>query len=576
MSSIRPVLRNDSLTRHLAIWLAVMAACLLAPALTAQSAAEAAGKSADEASGAPAPPPEELASPRATLTTFLAAFKEEDRRRLFDLATSTLDLSALPEAAREANGQSLAVQLKDVFDRTEYVDLSLVPDRTTGDPWNFLRDGQWVITIAQQADNAWRFTPATIESIPALWKKVESLEVVEGVTEAPRTVGLWMRSLVPPRLRETTFLLEHWQWIGLVLLLVACYLVAVLVKAILGKILLPQLKRVWENLEGMALHRALRPIRTLLAALLAGIALPVLELPAQVFGFLKASVDLIALVALLWLAYRVIDLVTGFLTLRAEETESRIDDLLTPLIRKTSKFLIVVFGAVFVADNLGLDVASLLAGIGLGGLALALAAQDTFKNLFGSITILLDQPFHVGDAIKIGDVEGTVEEVGMRSTRVRTFYNSLVTVPNASLMTANVDNFGARRFRRWKTLVSVEYDTPVEKIETFCEEIRKLVESNPHTRKDAFYVHLNEFGASSLDIMLYIFFDTTDWAVELHERQVLMVEIIRLAETLGVVFAFPTRTLHLADGQPVLAAVGERVTEDREQSEGSAPEFKRE
>jgi MscS family membrane protein len=167
-----------------------------------------------------------------------------------------------------------------------------------------------------------------------------------------------------------------------------------------------------------------------------------------------------------------------------------------------------------------------------------------------------------------------VETVGFRSTRIRTFYNSLVTLPNSNLISAEVDNYGARRYRRWKTHLGVAYDTPPEKVDVLCEGIRELVRRHPYTRKDYFHVYLNQFGPSSLDILLYIFWETPDWATELRERHRLGVDILRLTRHLGVEIAFPTQTLYLKRGgetnpeafdetfaQGVVAG-GERVRED--------------
>jgi MscS family membrane protein len=166
----------------------------------------------------------------------------------------------------------------------------------------------------------------------------------------------------------------------------------------------------------------------------------------------------------------------------------------------------------------------------------------------------MDRPFQVGDWVVIGGTEGTVETVGFRSTRIRTFYNSLVTLPNSNLISAEVDNYGARRYRRWKANLGVAYDTPPEKIDVLCEGIRELVRRHPYTRKDYFHVYLNQYGPSSLDILLYIFWETPDWATELRERHRFAVDVLRLTQHLGVEIAFPTQTLHLKRG-------GETTTE---------------
>jgi MscS family membrane protein len=138
----------------------------------------------------------------------------------------------------------------------------------------------------------------------------------------------------------------------------------------------------------------------------------------------------------------------------------------------------------------------------------------------------------------------------VRSTRVRTFYNSLITLPNARLINSHVDNYGLRRYRRWSTTISLTYDTPPEKVEAFCEALRELVRLHPYTRKDGYHIYANEFGAHSLEVLFYIFFETPDWATELRERHRMFCDILRVAKQLGVEFALPTQTLHIKRGLP--------------------------
>ena len=138
-----------------------------------------------------------------------------------------------------------------------------------------------------------------------------------------------------------------------------------------------------------------------------------------------------------------------------------------------------------------------------------------------------------------------VEEVGFRSTRVRTFYASLITLPNARLIDASVDNYGARRFRRWSTRIQITYDTPPASVDAFCEGMRQLVRDNESMRQDGFEIHLNEFGPHALEVMLYVFFLAPDWSTELRLRHDLALDILRLADRLGVRIAFPTQTIQL-------------------------------
>ena len=246
------------------------------------------------------------------------------------------------------------------------------------------------------------------------------------------------------------------------------------------------------------------------------------------------------------LAYRAVDVFSAMLQKRAEKTESKLDDVLVPLVRKSLKVVVVVLGVIFVLQNLNVDVGSLLAGASLGGLAFTLAAKDTVANFFGAVNILTDQPFGVGDWVVIdGKHEGIVEEVGIRSTRIRTFYNSLLTIPNAAVANVAVDNYGARRYRRTYVKIGVRYDTTPEQMEAFCEGIRAILRANPHTRKDYYEVHFAGFGDFALEVMVYFFFEVPTWSDELRERHNIFLDIMRLAERLGVDFAFPTQTLHL-------------------------------
>jgi MscS family membrane protein len=260
-------------------------------------------------------------------------------------------------------------------------------------------------------------------------------------------------------------------------------------------------------------------------------------------------VKLLVSISAVWSAFRLVDIVYVLLMRKALKTSNRFDDLLVPMISKSLKVFVVVMGVIFSADNLNIDVTSLLAGLGLGGLAFALAAKDLLGNFFGSLTVLLDRPFQIGDWVVIGDVEGSVEEVGFRSTRIRTFYNSLITLPNAILTNTKIDNMGARRYRRMKSMLGLTYDTPHEKIDAFCEGIRALIRLHPYMRKDYYQVYFNQYNAASLDILVYVFWETPDWNMELRERHRFLLDILRLAKQIGVEFAYPTQTLHIKQDQ---------------------------
>ncbi len=242
---------------------------------------------------------------------------------------------------------------------------------------------------------------------------------------------------------------------------------------------------------------------------------------------------------------KIVDLVAEMIRCRFKAANSRIDDLVVPLFSRTMKGAILCIGAVSLASAFNLPVVGLVSGMGIGGIAIAFAAKETVANLFGSLTVLMDRPFVIGDWIVTGGVEGTVEAVGMRSTRIRTFYNSVVTIPNNNLTTAVIDNMGQRIYRRYKTFLNLQYDTDPDRIVAFCEGVREIVRRNPFTRKDYISVHLFELKSSSIDIVMTIFFICPDSETENRERADILCNILRLAKAMDVRFAYPTQTLHL-------------------------------
>ena len=187
--------------------------------------------------------------------------------------------------------------------------------------------------------------------------------------------------------------------------------------------------------------------------------------------------------------------------------------------------------------------------------------------------IFLDRPFHVGDWVILpGGVEGTVEEIGFRSTRVRTFYGSVVTVPNSQVTKGSIDNMGLRKHRRLKATIGLTYDTPPDRLQAMVEGIRAILAANPHIFKGSYEVHFRDFGPSSLDILVYSFLEVPDWHHELTERSRIFMEILRLAEHLGVRFAYPSTSLYVkstpADPLAAAPALGAEALRSRVEAFG--------
>lgn len=247
-----------------------------------------------------------------------------------------------------------------------------------------------------------------------------------------------------------------------------------------------------------------------------------------------------------WLAVRAVNGLTEVWSARASATEGTFDDQLVPIFRKAAVAFLVITGVVMIVQNLGYSVSSLLAGFGLGGAALAFASKDTVANFFGSIVIFVDRPFQIGDWVEVGEVEGTVETVGIRVTRIRTFANALITIPNAVFTTSPINNWSRMRKRRIKMNIGLTYDASPDKIRQAVASIRGIIANDDRLHQDFYLVNFYDFGPSSLDIFCYLFTRTTNWAEHMQIRQEFMLRVMEAMHGLGLSFAFPTTTVHLA------------------------------
>lgn len=457
-------------------------------------------------------------------------------------------IRCLERAGRsDAELRDLARRAKRAFDsRALFVDMTALSDQP-----DFVDErGEAVVTVhpeleavvlERKRDGRWLWTAESLDHILAL-----------ADSDLP-----WLESLVsrlPASAHGRVFGVMVWQYLGLGLL----FVVALVLRAIVRMVIENRVRR-WAEALGQrwASHVASLvggPLATFVMALVMRVSFPALGLPIQAGVVVALAIRIVMVLAVVWLLYRLVDLLAERMADRAADTDTKLDDQLVPLVRKSLKILVIVGGVLFVLQNLDVDVGSLLTGLGIGGLAFALAAKETLANFFGSIMIFIDRPFQIGDWIVVKGAEGIVEEVGFRSTRVRTFYNSVITVPNAHFTDAQIDNYGRRQYRRVFTTLNLTYDTTPEQMQAFCQGIRAIIRANEYTRKDYYEVHMSAFGAHSLDVMVYFFFRVPSWSDELRERHNVFLEIMRLAKALGVQFAFPTQTLNLdyvhPPGQP--------------------------
>lgn len=294
-----------------------------------------------------------------------------------------------------------------------------------------------------------------------------------------------------------------------------------------------------------------------IAAMLGGIwgALTALSLPVEPVNlqrFVQASMKATFIILGLWALIRIIDRVSEILMEKALQSPTPLDEQIVPIARNTLRIFLTIGALIVILQELGYSASSLLAGLGLGGMAFALASKDTLANLFGSIVIFIDRPFHVRDWIQVGDIEGTVEEVGLRVTRIRTFANSLITLPNSQLTTQAVNNWSRMLKRRIKLTIGVTYDTTPDKLEKAVAAIKHVLQNDERIDQEFYMVNFHNFGAYSLDIFVYCFTSTTVWAEYLQVRQDVLLNIMREFKALDISFAFPTQTLHLKGGNPRL------------------------
>ncbi len=264
------------------------------------------------------------------------------------------------------------------------------------------------------------------------------------------------------------------------------------------------------------------------------------------------------ILAFFWFFYQFVHVLDARLTQWADSTESTIDDILVPLFGKTLRIFIVVLAGIIVIQNLtGVEIGPLLASLGIGGLAVALAAKDSIANFFGTLTILFDKPFQVGERIVIDNYDGVVEDVGFRSTRIRLLTGHLVTIPNEKVVNSGLENIGKRPNIRWLTNIGITYDTPPEKIEKAVAIIREIIADHEGMHPDfPPRVYFNGFNDWSLNIMVLIWYHPPEYWDFQEWVQRTCLEITRRFSAEGIDFAFPTRTLHLANDDKRQLKVG--------------------
>tara|TARA_R110002073_G_scaffold89852_5_gene212463 strand:+ start:31682 stop:33310 length:1629 start_codon:yes stop_codon:yes gene_type:complete len=388
----------------------------------------------------------------------------------------------------------------------------------------------------------------SVEKIEGSW--YYSSETIENIDDLYGSIFPWyvdkIQDIVPGAGHKKVFSIEIWQYVAFLLMLVVALLVFFIAKKIAFFILRRILYRYTKDVKSdttIALKKLAHPISLLVVLALIDKVYPSLQFSLEVNKYFFLAINIAATVFWVYVFLKLAQVLVSFYHSYAEKTEGKLDDQLIPILRNFLKGIIIVVGAFRLLILFGADATTILAGASIGGLALAFASQDTVKNLIGTVMIFTDKPFHIGDWIQAGEVVGTVEEVGFRSTRVRAADTSIYQIPNSKLSEMVISNSGLRLYRRYNTQLGLRYDTPPELIEAFVKGLREIIEAHPDTKSDNYIVEFNGFGDSALLIMMNMYLKDLAWASEQKSRHQIHMAIVKLAKELGVDFAFPSTTV---------------------------------
>jgi MscS family membrane protein len=558
------------------LWLLVIAVALTCPSLAPAAPEPTVPEKGRTDSPAPRAPVDPLnrRTPRDAMAGFLDATGHRDYVR----AAQFLDLRRLPAATRAQDGPTLARQLRVVLDQalapdpetlSDEEDSSrrdgLPPDR---EPVGTIKDKSGSTTIVLQRvpgdgdARLWKVSSATVAQIPRLYQEYGY---------GP------LGDYLPPVFFEIRFLdLALWQWIGLVLLVAVSSALAWVGAFLLRRAARPLVRRAAPVLGDRFIAAVVGPLRLAIGLMIfaAGSTLLALSIPARaVFGDLDKAV---AIFIVTWLMFRASDVMGGLLADQYTWWGRPAASAVVPLGVKAAKIVVAILALIAVLQNVGINVTGVLAGLGIGGLAVALAAQKTVENLFGGITLILDQPVRVGDFCRFGQKLGTVEEFGLRSTRIRTLERTLVSVPNGQFVSFELENFSARD-RCWlQTVLGLRYETTPDQLRYVLVELRTMLYAHPMVAANP-RIRLVKLGESSLDLEIFAYVPTANYDEFLAVREDIYLRIMDIVAQSGTGLALPSQTTYAAADSGIdeakRAAAEARVHEWRETGTLYMPDF---
>ncbi|MEE9314214.1 MAG: mechanosensitive ion channel family protein [Rhizobiaceae bacterium] len=515
-------------------------------------------------------------NPRGAIQGYLSAISEGD----FDKAARYLNLSDVPIADRKATGRELAEQLKQLLDRGGVIDdlvsLSDVPEGTGGDNLEINIDRVGVL------DRSLRKVPLLLERVKGennfnIWLvSQETLKRVPFLLQVSKE-GLLDR-LLPESFKEKTIgAVSTGHWIAIIvvafLALVVGYIISWLVIAFLRKVLARR-----TGIPGYGLLASVViPLAVVIGVSLYRIAVVTLGVQVIAREYIERIAIIVSWLALAWLLLRIIDGVADVVRYGMSRTNRQTSVAVVMLARRMAKAVVIGITGIAILDNMGIDVSTGLAALGIGGLALALGAQKTIENLVGSISVVADRPVRVGDFCKFGEVTGTVEDIGIRSTQIRTLDRTIVTVPNGAFASMQIENYTMRDDFKFQTVLTMRYETTPDQIRYLLVELRAILYAHERVKNDPARVRFIGLGSHSLDIEIFCYVGAVDYSSFLEVQEDLLLRIMEVVKASGSDFAFPSQTLYFAKDDQLsesqAAKIGKAVRKLDEKGELSIPRF---
>jgi MscS family membrane protein len=513
-------------------------------------------------------------TPRRAVAGFLKAAHADDYRR----AAEYLDPGGLPPDVAKTLGPQLARHLKIVLDQKLPIDIDSLSDSPAGHLQDALppdmeevgaieTSGGTVHIRLQQVPRddgikIWKISAATLQAIPDLYKRYG--------------YGL-LGELLPRVFVETEFLdTQLRQWLALLILIGLGYALGVLVTTLALRLLWRRHRELVPVLNRLVLQ----PVRLLILVLFLSFGRRPLEFSLTADRILSALEEILLIFAVAWIILRAVESCEAIVRSHALRRNKAILLPLLPVLRKSAKILIAVLAIVAVLDSFGVNVITVLAGLGIGGIAVALAMQKTLGDFIGGITLYADQPGLVGEFCRFGNTVGTVEEVGLRSTRVRTLDRTVVTIPNSEFSNLQIENF-TRRDRIWyHPTIHLCYETTPDQIRYILVEVHRLLYAHPKVDSTSARIRFVGFGSSSLDFEIFSYVTVTDYGEYLEIAEDLNLRIMDIVGAAGSSFALPSRTTYVEKGRGPdserARAAEAQVKDWRERHELWLPGFPRE